>query len=220
MVKDAGVPHPLTGAWGNRKVASQKSQAELLGLVRGILADGLVVEEEARFLMDWIASNEAIRRDWPGNVLFARIHEMLADRVLDADEQRELLRTLVDFVDLKDRSALAAADNGLRGPMAGVSLASPYDDPPPPVEHMGRVFVVTGDFASMSRKMAERAIYERGGAINNAVSKRVHYVLVGGLGSEMWVGGSYGTKIDKAVQLRNEGNPIFLVAEEHWYNGL
>jgi hypothetical protein len=36
--------------WANRKCATQRDKAELLGLVEGILADDAVVEPEAAFL--------------------------------------------------------------------------------------------------------------------------------------------------------------------------
>ena len=39
---------------------------ELVGLVRGILADGALVIEEAQFLLDWLERNEPVRRACAG----------------------------------------------------------------------------------------------------------------------------------------------------------
>lgn len=200
-------------------MATQKSKAELLGLIRGILADGLVVEEEAAFLRNWIADHHDIRSEWPGNVLFDRIDEMLADRVLDLEEQRELLARLCDFVELRERadSMSISLDQASTTP---VSCASPFDDPLPDIQHLGRIFVVTGEFACLKRKDVVSEIAARGGSVNNSVSKNVHYVLVGSLGSEQWSNSGYGTKIERAIELRNSGTPIRLIPERHWFGSI
>ena len=209
--------HPSYRAlYANLKCAPQRSKAELLGLVRGILADGVIVETEAAFLRQWIADNEAMRDTWPANVLFARIGAMLADGVLDADEQRELLGTMLQFIECRDIARQhAAAPERLAQP-SRATVHSPYDDPLPAIVHAGRRFVVTGDFASARRAEVHARIEELGGTATSAVSGRTHYVVIGSLGSELWAGGNYGTKIEKAIELRNAGVAIRLVSEKHW----
>jgi NAD-dependent DNA ligase len=208
-----------SSVWQGHKTATQKSKSELLGLIKGIRADGRVVEEEAAFLKDWIADHHDIRSEWPGNVLFDRIEVMLADRVLDSGEQRELLARLCDFVELRARadSMTISLDQTSATP---VTCASPFDDPLPHIEHLGRIFVVTGEFACLKRKDVISEITARGGSVNNAVSKNVHYVLIGSLGSELWSNAGYGTKIERAIELRNAGTPISLISEKHWFDAV
>eukprot|EP01132_Coremiostelium_polycephalum_P018442 gene18442-21984_t len=59
-------------------------------------------------------------------------------------------------------------------------------------------------------------VVERGGLIGNSVSKKVHFLVVGSVGNEQWLHSSYGTKIKKAVELRNSGIPIAIISETHW----
>jgi hypothetical protein len=210
------IPYPLKGVWAQLKCPTQRSKAELLGIIEGVLADGAIVEPEARFLMDWIRRHADIRNQWPGDVLFARIEAMLADGVLDLEEQRELLGRLMDYQILRDRAqqteAIAPAVSS-----AKVSVRSPYDDPLPPIEHMGRVFVVTGEFACGKRGEIAGKIESLGGTVANAVSKKVHFVVIGSLGSDLWKTDGYGTKIEKAIELRMQHVPVALVPESHWY---
>lgn len=72
-------------------------------------------------------------------------------------------------------------------------------------------FVVTGDFKAVTREEAEDMIKLRGGSVKSSVTKAVKYVVVGSLGSERWVRGSYGQKIEKAKAL---GVPI--ISEENF----
>lgn len=48
------------------------------------------------------------------------------------------------------------------------------------------------------------------------MSKKVHYLVVGSVGNEQWRHSTYGTKIMKAVELREAGASISIVGEDHW----
>jgi NAD-dependent DNA ligase len=67
------------------------------------------------------------------------------------------------------------------------------------IEIREKLFCFTGDFVFGPRKLCEQAIEVRGGSISG-VSKKLHYLVVGGLGSAEWKHGSFGTKIEKAIQ--------------------
>ena len=80
---------PLTRRFAKARV-SDRSVDELIGICRGVLADGMVSQDEAQFLMAWLDSNRQIENEWPANILNERIREMLEDNVLDSDEQADL----------------------------------------------------------------------------------------------------------------------------------
>lgn len=61
---------------------------------------------------------------------------------------------------------------------------------------------------------------ERGGEIAPGVSKKIHYLVVGEIGNEQWLHSTYGTKIKKAVELREGGSPLAIVSEQHWQKAL
>ena len=55
---------------------------ELIGISRGVIADGEVDEREAIFLGQWIEQHREVAGKWPVNVLYARLTEMLKDGIL------------------------------------------------------------------------------------------------------------------------------------------
>lgn len=84
------------------------------------------------------------------------------------------------------------------------------------MEWTGRMFLFTGTMAYGPRKACEALVVERGGSIAAGVSKKTHYLVIGSIGNEQWLHSSYGTKITKAVEIREVGANIAIVSEAHW----
>ncbi|WP_349616205.1 BRCT domain-containing protein [Azotobacter salinestris] len=189
----------------NTERMDRRSADVLTGIAAGIISDGVVTAEEARFLQQWMESQLAHLEDPVINLLYQRISLMLQDGVLDREESAELLDILRSFTGLKVSAPAKALANGL-----------PLNDPEPEIAWDGRVFVFTGVMAFGPRKECERLVRERGGAIGSGVSKKVDYLIIGSVGNEQWRHSSYGTKIIRAVELREAGTPIAIVGEDQW----
>jgi NAD-dependent DNA ligase len=86
--------------WGySQHVATEarllkRSCESLLGICAGLLADGALNDDEIRFLNLWLEDNEKIAKTWPGEVIFKRVHDVLADNVITEDERDYLKQTL------------------------------------------------------------------------------------------------------------------------------
>ncbi len=81
-------------------------------------------------------------------------------------------------------------------------------------------FCLTGDFVFATRAHCESVIQKRGGFTSKSVTKKVNYVVVGGLGSPEWKHGSFGTKIEKAMDYKRQGVPLLIVHEDQWASAL
>lgn len=184
----------------------RRSADALLGITAGLAADGAINQQEAEFLKNWIETHLVHLSDPVVNLLYKRLASMLSDGVLDAEESAELLEMLHQFAGLPIGSAQTFT--------APSSL--PLNNPPPILSWVDRVFLFTGVMAYGPRKDCESLILERGGLIGGSVSKKVHYLIVGSIGNDQWLHSSYGTKIKRAVELRESGTPIAIISEEHW----
>ncbi|WP_053147925.1 BRCT domain-containing protein [Pseudomonas sp. Pf153] len=182
----------------------------LVGLAAGITADGVVNTSEATFLKQWLENNLAHLNDPVINLLYSRLASMLQDDALDPDESLELLNILRSFSGV----GIERAKAGETLPIASTDL--PFNSPAPDLVWDGRMFVFTGVMAFGPRKDCQVLVEERGGLIGGAVSKKVHYLVVGSVGNEQWRHSTYGTKIIKAVELREAGSSIAIVGEDHW----
>ena len=184
----------------------RRSADALVGITAGLAADGTINQQEAEFLKTWIETHLNHLGDPVVNILYKRLASMLSDGVLDTEESAELLEMLHQFAGLPLGSAQTFT----------TPSSLPLDNPAPTLSWTERVFLFTGVMAYGPRKDCESLIIERGGLIGGSVSKKIHYLIVGSIGNEQWLHSTYGTKIKKAVELRENGVPIAIISEEHW----
>lgn len=184
--------------------------AELLGLSKGIICDGIVVDAEVVALKQWISANPDAVGCYPGNLLAPRLTSMMEDGVSSDTECSELKELLLSLVG-------EPAD--LTGTM-NAPTALPLDDPPPPLTFAGQEYVFTGVFASATRDECEQEVVKRGGRCWKTVTRRTSVLVIAMFSSPAWVQSTHGRKIERAMELRAQGHPIHIVSEEHWLAAL
>jgi hypothetical protein len=190
----------------NRARRAERDLSEMLGLAKGLLADGIVSEAEATLLREWTARHPDAVEQWPVNVLKDRLDRAFSDGQIDAHERRDLHELLTALV------------GGTAGVIAGADAATelPVDRPVPAIIWRGSVFVFTGKFAFGTRADCQRQALQRGGLCEQNVTQRTRYLIIGTFGSRDWVHTPFGRKIEKAVQYRASGQRLAIVAEAHW----
>lgn len=184
--------------------------AELLGLAKGILADGTVNDEEVRFLRDWAARHPEALVQWPASLIFSRLEQTIADGHIDDEERLEL------------QSLLAALVGGTESIVLGYDAPAtlPLDTPPPLISWENESYVFTGRFAYGTRRHCAQEVLSRGGSVEDAVTQQTSFLVIGTFSSRDWVSSSYGRKIQKAVRLRADGFALRIVGEDHWARAL
>lgn len=174
---------------------------ELIGLARGLVADGVLNASEVSFLEKWLASNLAIGQQPLIATLYTRVREVLADGVVDPDECADLLSTL---------EAFSAGDYELGEALKATSL--PLCDPPPAMDFRGRAYCFTGTFNFGQRRHCEAEVIARGASCGG-LTRKTDFLVIGAYATESWKHSSFGNKILKAVELRSAGLPIHIVSE-------
>jgi hypothetical protein len=198
-----GTPFNVTFNARNR---TERDLAEMLGLAKGMLADGIVNDEEARYLNAWGANHPDALGQWPLSLIFTRLQQFFADGRVDEDERLELQEILASLV-----GGTASLTLGYE---AGTTL--PLDTPPPLICWQQEVYVFTGRFAYGPRRICEMEALTRGAAVADDVTQSTTFVVIGSFGSQDWAQSNYGRKIQKAVKLRDMGLPLRIVGEDHW----
>ncbi|MER9910887.1 BRCT domain-containing protein [Mesorhizobium sp. M0050] len=188
---------------GGDRISSRQID-ELIGLARGLAADGAINKAEVEFLQKWLAANVEISGQPIIRTLYRRVNEILEDGLLDADEHTELLDTLNSF---------SNRDFELGEVLKPTTL--PLCDPPPNLTFSGRVYCFTGTFNFGQRKYCEQAIADRGGS-TGSLTQKTEVLVIGAYATESWKHSSFGDKILKATAWRDQGSPISIVAESHW----
>jgi len=191
--------------WTGYLNETRRSLGLLVGIIQGILGDGELTEGEIRFLDAWLRDNDAISTSWPGDILHQKIRAVLEDGVITSAERLHLIETLQDLV------GAPKADLAARSHVTELA----YDDVPQ-IRFPGSTFCLTGDFLYGSRDSCAAAITKRGGLFVGRITMQLGYLVLGSLGSPEWKHGSFGTKIEKAMEYKQRGLPIKVIREQTW----
>jgi NAD-dependent DNA ligase len=192
----------------NRSRIDDRQVDELIGLSHGLIADGMVSKEEADYLQKWLVANTASHQNPMIHNLMKRVQEMLQDNILDDEERAELFETLKRF---------AGGDFELGELQKSTSL--PLDEPPPVIQFEDARFCFTGTFAYGSRKDCEAAVKALG-ATSGGIASKTDVLVIGAYATDSWAHSSFGRKIEKALEIREEGSQISIVSELHWVSFL
>jgi hypothetical protein len=186
----------------------EEGLAEMMGLVRGVIADGHVTGDEAARLSEWARKQPDVIDRFPANLLARRLEKIYLDGKLDARERVHLEAIL---------GQLARNPGGLGFPLA---TDLPVDVPAPEVVFEGRTFVFAGEMAYGPHRTCAREVLELGGECDRTVSRRTDYVVLGSLSAGEWAQDTVGPVLDAVVRYRARGVSIAIISEEWWAEAL
>lgn len=86
-------------------------------------------------------------------------------------------------------------------------------DPSDDFSFDGHVVCLTGDFDYGPKGKVSSYIESIGGSVSSSVTKNTTVVLMGNKGSDAWSHGNYGTKIEKAINIKKKGGNIIILKE-------
>ena len=189
----------------NRKRIDDRQIDSLIGISKGLTADGEIDQKEAEFLLSWLIQCRAATNNPVILNLLEKVSAMLEDGILDSEESSELLNVL---------HKISGSPSEIGELAKATSL--PIDHPLPDVAFPGRSFLFTGTCAFGTRKQCHEVTESLGGLIVGGVTKKLDYLVIGTYVTDSWAHESYGRKIEKAMEYREHGVPLVIVTEEHW----
>lgn len=191
----------------NRERVNDRQINELIGISKGLVSDGVVNQDEAEWLLDWLRINEAAVTENPvTRPLLDQIAIMLDDGFLDDEESKELLAALKAFSGDKSEPGEFLKTGSL-----------PLNDPPPPLVFPDRLFLFTGTCVYGARKACQLAVSERKGINAKAVTLKLDYLILGEYVTSSWKHEPFGNKITKAMRYRDEsGSNVAIISEKYW----
>lgn len=166
---------------------------ELKAMLLGILSDNTIDDNEVEKLNVWLNCHKDLLGEYPYDQIYTIVQSTLADGVIDSTE-REKLNSI--FTDISSHDMCDHC----------ISIEIP--------EH---AFVLTGEFEYGSKENVQKYIESNGGICKSTVSSKVHYVVMGNLGSPDWSFGNYGNKVKKAKELQANGKAISIISENELF---
>ncbi|MGN1012615.1 MAG: BRCT domain-containing protein [Clostridia bacterium] len=183
----------------NNNIKSNNTQSlqVLNGIVNGIVCDKEMSLEELQGLRSWLYENSQLKGNYPYDKIFETVENVLEDNYITEKEKEKLINLFNTFLN-------------------PVTAENDVDT----IEFQSNRFVITGEFTHGSREEIIKTIESLGGEVARGVSKKVKYVVVGGLGSKDWSYGNFGSKVKDALELKEQGVEIYILYEEDLFNNL
>lgn len=169
----------------------------LIELLDKISTDDVISPLELFTLSHWLISHEELSDKWEYREVADLLNIILADGFMDTSEQAELLSLCHKLVD----------------PVAAVASTQK-------IQLAGSLVCLTGEFAHGPKSEIEALLTAQGATISPGVTRKVNYLFVGGLGSDMWATANYGTKVKKALEWQEKGANIKIVREEELFKDI
>lgn len=193
------------------KYKIERDTNELIGMCRGIMADGKVNQAEAEFLANWLESTRHLEDKFPYNILYPRIAIMLEDGVLDNDEQKELLSLLKEVINPIDDAGVLPENKGV----TSAPSEHIFDELPKNYDFSDKKVVLTGTFYFGKRSDVQDFI-EGNGGINGkkTVTLDTDLLIVGGEGNKNWKHSTHGNKIMEAFEMKEKNPRLLIISEE------
>ena len=184
-----------------------KSLNSLMGIIAGVVGDGELNNKEILFLKTWCDENRHIAGEYPANIIFRSIHEVLIDNVITEEERDHLLHVLKN---------ISGNDFSNTGSALPEHIESIFDNDPT-VIFANNEFVFTGEFMFGTRVACQQAVTRRGATVKDYVTHKTNYLVIGTRSSPDWITQNFGRKIQKAAEMASSGDfEISVLREVDW----
>ncbi|MDR6458024.1 hypothetical protein J2786_001117 [Chryseobacterium vietnamense] len=180
----------------------------LQGIFHGILADGVLNDNEIFKLHEWLSENEHLNSHYPYDEIRSLVLSVVADKKIEDEERAILTAFIKQFVVLKNTDTAEKVEKDTEGvSITGICAIDPE------IIFENKTFCITGILSRGTRSELQKAITAKGGIPVNSISKKTDYLIIGDTNNACWSYSCYGRKVEKALDLRKSGHTIILVHE-------
>lgn len=186
----------------------------LHAILGGIVADGVISEDELSGLAAWLDEHDHLRACWPYDEVDSLITSVLADHKIEAQEHQLLLNFFSEFILTIDDHTITNPLNKVQNTLVGICAVCPD------ITFDGATFCFTGASNKYTRVGFNTLVEQLGGVASKIVTKKVNYLVIGAEGNPCWAYACYGRKVEEAVKLRKEGVQLLIVHEHDFHDAV
>lgn len=187
----------------------------LQGIFHGILADGVLSDEEIFKLHGWLSQNKHMSSYYPYDEIRSLVLSIVEDKIITEDERTILTAFIKQFVEIKNIEVAQKIEHDTADVnITGICAVNPE------IIFENKTFCVTGILNRGSRSELQKAIKDKGGIPVNSISKKTDYLIVGSTNNACWSYSCYGRKVEKALELRKSGHTIVLIHETDIFSAI
>lgn len=184
------------------------SAQKLGGFLAGISADKTINIEELTALGNWSSENASLVQTWPFDSLLPIIEQIETDKHLSAERHTQLVDFCQSICDLKPTQD------------GKTCIAIKSSEEKVSIIIQESTFCFTGKSGRYSREELAQIVEMYGGVAANAITAKLHYLVVCEKRNPAWAFEMYGRKVEKAMHMKNKGAGPEVVFEEDLFEAL
>lgn len=194
-----------------------QSIRELHGVFQGILFDQELSDSEIKNLYQWITDNDHLKGSYPYDEIETLLTHSLHDKVITTEERQIVSAFISQFI-TKEREATETSDTWQK--LKSKYLISAICCTDPEIIFNSKVFCFTGESKLKKRADIVAVIESFGGEYRDTISQKTDYLIVGAKGNDCWAFTGYGRKIEKALELRKQGQLLKIIHENDFWDAI
>lgn len=184
----------------------QSKLSELIGILSGISADGIINDSEIEYLSDWLKQNKSIFKDWPASELAHRIQTIISDDYVSDEEMQELSSIIQEVTGRNFSDSEFAHGMGIEF----------LEDKIESLDLNEKNVCFSGRFVSSSRTLLKVNAEKQGASILKDVEHTIDILVLGSMASKDWLASEHGRKIQQVLNLKQKGKPVIILTEKTW----
>ncbi len=187
----------------------------LTGMIHGMLADGVLTDDEIYKLKKWTTANDFLAGTYPFDEIESLLLSILSDGTISDSERNVLKGFLGNFIDLKSSYNLTESEFDVlreKYSIAGICAACQE------IDFKDNLFCFTGQSLRAKRSEIAKYITSLGGKFNNNLTNKTRYLIVGNNGNPCWAFSCYGRKVEDAINRRKSGQLLTIVNEVDFWD--
>jgi hypothetical protein len=184
------------------KHMSDRKQNEFLGILKGIISDGVIEKSEIKYIKEWIIDNK-MQHLFPAQEIYASITQAKGN--YDSEFDGSFLELVINTVGIKTKRGAIESSN-----------KQALTTPRPKIEFNNKNFIVTGtckiknpitdkhhlrnDIHNLIKHMGGNPQKNLAGNIEKSVNSETNYLVICSFSSNNWAHSNYGRKIEEAQE--------------------
>lgn len=177
----------------------------LQGLCKGLIADGIIGNQEVICLSEWLSDHSNLENEPLINEFYNEIVSIDLNNISESDLEK------TKFI------ILSFSDHGSLDSVAGSTVGDTFFDIVDSVNLQGKKVLFTGKFKLGSRAKCKALAMEQGAKVVEDVTKTLDYLIVGSFGSVDWTYSSYGKKIEMVKRWQSDyAISTKIITEDMW----
>ncbi len=189
----------------------------LQGIMHGILSNNHISTAEIQNLEKWLDQNTHLAGVYPYDELQSMIMCVLADGIVDEQEEKQLKVFFYDYIIPAERGSINQAE--IEEYKKTISLSGVCAVCPEIILD-NHYFCFTGKSSRTKRSDFVNTVSKYDGKYLNNVTGKLDYLIIGDNGNPCWAYSCYGRKVEQVLQKRKEGASIIIAHETDFWDAV